>query len=261
MTAEQSNDWNPELYDGKHSFVWKLAASVVELLNPRPTERILDVGCGTGQLTASIAESGACVIGIDNSVDMITEARRLFPNIEFKIADAHDFSFDGPFDAVFSNAALHWMREPEKVIGCIAQVLKPGGRLVVEFGGAGNVHCLVAALERASEKLLSQRLHHPWYFPSIAEFSTRLEACGLETTQAALIDRPTALEGDDGLRNWVRMFGKHWLSRVPVEDQDSFLKCVEDAARQNLQRDGIWYADHRRLRVVATKRKDTENEE
>jgi len=260
MSAEQSDKWNAELYDDKHSFVWKLAASVVELLNPRQGERILDVGCGTGQLTAGVAASGACVIGIDNSVEMITKARLLYPTIDFMIADAHHLSFDCQFDAVFSNAALHWITEPEKVVACISQALTPGGRLVVEFGGAGNVHYLVTALECASEHLLGRRLHHPWYFPSIAEFSARLDEVGLETTQAALIDRSTALEGDDGLRTWVRMFGNHWLGGIPAKEQDGFLEWVEDAARPNLLRDGVWHADYRRIRVVAIESKDTVNE-
>jgi trans-aconitate methyltransferase len=248
-----TDTWNAELYDDKHSFVWKLGSSVVELLAPKPGERILDLGCGTGQLTAQIAETGAEVVGLDNSPAMIEEARRLYPQLEFKKADAHDFDVAEPFDAVFSNAALHWITEPARVVCCIARALKPKGRVVVEFGGKGNVQYLANAIETACRLTLGETVSHPWYFPSIAEFANLLEHHGLEVTQAALIDRPTPLEGEDGLRNWVRMFGDHWLSGVPSEQHDDFFGRAEDIARPTLYRDSVWYADYRRLRVVARK--------
>lgn len=248
-----TDTWNAELYDDKHSFVWKLGSSVVELLAPQPGERILDLGCGTGQLTAQIAQSGATVVGIDNSPAMIEEARRSYPQLHFREADAHDFDVAEPFDAVFSNAVLHWITEPDRVVGCIARALKPKGRLAVEFGGKGNVHYLASTLESASRLILGETVSHPWYFPSIAEFATLLEHHGLEATQAALIDRPTPLEGEDGLRNWVRMFGDHWLSRVPSEQHDDFFERVESIARPALYRESVWNADYRRLRMVAHK--------
>lgn len=245
--------WNPELYDNKHSFVWKLGSPVVELLAPQPGERILDLGCGTGQLTARIAESGATIVGMDNSPRMLDEARRLYPELQFQQGDAHDFNLSEPFDAVFSNATLHWINDPQKVVRSIARALKREGRVVVEFGGRGNVRYLVEAIEAACRAVLGESIADPWYFPSIAEFAAVLEQHGLEVTQAALIDRPTPLEGDDGLRNWVRMFGEHWLSRVPLERQEEFFEQVEAAARPTLFRDFVWHADYRRLRVVATK--------
>jgi trans-aconitate methyltransferase len=254
MANEQEDDqWRPTLYDEKHSFVWKLGASVIELLAPQPGERILDVGCGTGQLTAQIAESGATVVGIDNSPAMIEEARRLFPEVEFQRADAHAFSFDQQFDGVFSNAALHWISDPAMAARCISEVLKVDGRVAVEFGGKGNVRFLAQAIETASHELLGECRSHPWYFPSIAGFATVLEQHGIEVTQAAMIDRPTLLEGDDGLRNWVRMFGQHWLTQIPAEQHDGFLERVEVIARPNLFRDSHWHADYRRIRVQARK--------
>jgi len=249
-----TDTWNAGLYDDKHSFVWKLGSSVVELLAPQPGERILDLGCGTGQLTAQIAETGAEVVGLDNSPAMIEEARRLYSQLKFQEADAHDFDVAKPCDAVFSNAVLHWITEPDRVVGCIGRALKPQGRVVVEFGGNGNVRHLADAIDTACGSTLGETVSHPWYFPSIAEFSTLLEHHGLEVTQAALIDRPTPLEGEDGLRNWVRMFGGHWLSRVTSEQHDDFFEQVERIARPKLYRDLVWYADYRRLRVVAHKR-------
>ena len=251
--AQNNGQWEPTLYGDKHSFVWKLAASVIELLSPQRGERILDVGCGTGQLTAQIAESGAAVVGLDNSPTMIDEARHLYPEIEFQLGDAHDFEFDEPFDGVFSNAALHWITDPVCVVACISRSLKPSGRMAVELGGAGNVRCLSEVIETASQKLLGEPVPHPWYFPGIVDFGMVLEQHGLEVTQAAMIDRPTPLDGDDGLRNWVRMFGRHWLTRIPTEQHDAFFAQVEEIARPNLFRDMVWHADYRRIRVVARK--------
>ncbi len=248
-----TDQWSPDLYEGKHSFVWKLAASVVELLAPKPGERMLDVGCGTGQLTARIAESGADVVGIDNSPAMIEEARRHYPQIEFRLADAHDFEFDGRFDGVFSNAALHWITDPNQVVACISRALTPGGRFVCEFGGDGNIRYLVAAIESASHRLLDKPAPHPWYFPSIAAFASVLERHKLDVTQAALIDRPTPLEGSDGLRNWVRMFGQYWLAQIPPDQHEQFFEQVEEISRANLFKDSLWYADYRRIRVIARK--------
>ena len=248
-----SDQWQPGLYDDKHSFVWKLGATVVELLAPQPGERILDLGCGTGQLTAQIAESGVEIVGLDQSPSMIEEATRLYPLLHFQVGDAHDFEFDEPFDAVFSNAVLHWISNPDQVTRCIAGALKDGGRIAVEFGGKGNVRHLSAAIEAACETVTGERVTHPWYFPSISEFSAVLENHGLEATQVALVDRPTPLEGEDGLRNWVRMFGGHWLTRIPLPRHDEFFQLVEDHGRSMLFRDGKWHADYRRLRAVAVK--------
>jgi trans-aconitate methyltransferase len=249
-----TDQWNSDLYDNKHSFVWKFGASVIELLAPQPGERILDVGCGTGALTAQIAATPADVVGFDSSPSMIEQAQESHPTLNFVLADAHDFQFDEPFDAVFSNAALHWIKEPSKVVRCIASALNLGGRLAVEFGGFGNVHFVTSAIELASEEVLGQRVSHPWYFPTIVDFASHCEANGLEVTQAALIDRPTALDGADGLRNWVRMFGGHWLSRIAQDQHETFLDHVDDHARSKLFRDSVWHADYRRIRVLATKR-------
>jgi trans-aconitate methyltransferase len=255
-TEKRMTDWNADLYDDKHSFVWKLASSVMELLAPQPRERILDIGCGTGQLSAEIAESGAKVVGLDSSPAMIAEARRLYPQVEFVEQDAHDFDLSVRFDAVFSNAALHWISDPPRVIGCVARALNPGGRLVVEFGGDGNVVHLVHAIENAFDAVIGSSRTHPWYFPSIAEFAGVLQTHNIEVTQAALIDRPTPLEGEHGLRNWVRMFGGHWLAQIPAEKQEAFLIQVEAIARDTLYRNGSWFADYRRIRVVGQKREN-----
>jgi trans-aconitate methyltransferase len=245
--------WDAGLYDAKHGFVWQYGASLVELLAPRPDERILDLGCGTGHLTARIAETGASVIGLDASAEMLGQARSAYPHLEFVQADARDFRFDTLFDAVFSNATLHWVSPPEAVVRCVAAALKPGGRFVAEFGGRGNVRLTVAALHSAAGRLglALDGLH--WYYPSVAEYATLLEAGGLEVRFATLFDRPTPLAGEAGLRDWVRMFCGGPLDTVPAGRREEFLRAVEDAARPGLFRDGGWFADYRRLRVVAVR--------
>jgi trans-aconitate methyltransferase len=256
MNTMPSTQWDTGLYDDKHSFVWKHGAALLDLLAPLPGERILDLGCGTGHLTAKIAEAGTGVVGMDSSSEMIAEARRLYPNIRFEVADARDFAFDEPFDAVFSNAVLHWVKEPETAIACVRKALKPGGRFVAEFGGRGNVRTIVSALDAASRVIGLGAWEHPWYYPGIGEYAPLLERAGLEVTTALLFDRPTPLEGEQGLRQWVKMFCGSLLGRVPPADHEGFFRQVEDAVRPTLYRDGQWFADYRRLRVLAC-RSDT----
>ncbi len=171
MDTSQPPEWDAALYDDRHSFVWKRGAALIELLAPRSGEWVLDLGCGTGHLTAKIAEAGAEVIGIDSSPEMIEEARRLYPGLPFGVGDARDFHFDEPFDAVFSNAVLHWIKPPEEAVACVRRALKPGGRFVAEFGGRGNVAAIIGALDAAACAIGLGAWGHPWYYPSIGEYA------------------------------------------------------------------------------------------
>jgi trans-aconitate methyltransferase len=253
-TAGQT--WDATLYDTSHAFVWKYGASVLELLAPQPGGRVLDLGCGTGHLTAQIAATGAEVVGIDKAASMIEQARAAYPNLRFEVADGSDFSFPDPFDAVFSNAAIHWMREPARVVACIAQALKPGGRFVAEFGGKGNTAPLIEAVYAASEAAghPAQRDRSPWYFPSIGEYSPLLEQHGLLVTFATLFDRPTPLEhGRQGLRVWLNMFGSSFFQGIPEDQQETILQDVEQRLEARFYRDETWYVPYVRLRVFARK--------
>src|SRR5271170_1269972 len=138
--------WDVERYEARHSYVWNFGASLIELLDPKPGERIVDLGCGSGQLTEKIAQSGATVIGVDNAPAMVAQARINYPHLKFLLSDAAALTLEPPVDAVFSNAALHWMRPPELVVSAIAGLLSPGGRLVAEFGGKGNIRTVLDAL-------------------------------------------------------------------------------------------------------------------
>jgi trans-aconitate methyltransferase len=250
-----SAKWDARLYDAKHAFVWEKARGLLEWLAPHAGERIVDLGCGTGQLSAEIAVSGAQVVGVDRSPEMISEARKKFPELHFEVCDARALPFAQEFDAAFSNAALHWIREAEEVVAAISHALKPGGRLVAEFGGKGNVRQVVAALERGLTALnISPEGANPWYNPSIAEYSSLLGKFGLDVRQAILFDRPTALEdGEGGLATWITMFGESFLKRVPEAQRNDYFRAVEAAARPALWKSDHWELDYRRLRLAAWK--------
>src|ERR1700722_14761386 len=145
--------WNPDLYQASHSFVWKFGRDLLAQLAPQPGERILDVGCGTGQLTGEISRSGAQVVGIDSATSMIEQAKQNFPDVRFEQFDVTAMPYREEFDAVFSNAALHWVRDTAAAANGISRALKPGGRFVAEFGGRGNIDALLEAVYPALESL------------------------------------------------------------------------------------------------------------
>jgi trans-aconitate 2-methyltransferase len=252
VSASQiSGAWDAGRYQDHHSFVWRYGASLLELLNPQAGERILDVGCGTGQLSAEIARAGAQVVGLDNSADMLADARRNFPDLAFVLADASAFDFPEPFDAVFSNAALHWVKNAEGAVSSIARALRPGGRFVAEFGGKGNIASVQAALRTVLGPTADEQ--SPWYYPSIGEYAPVLERHGLEVSSALLFDRPTPLEGENGMEHWLRMFMPTYLRQFSPERADEVVRQLVDHLRPQLYRDGVWTVDYRRLRVVATR--------
>ncbi|MCW5969571.1 MAG: methyltransferase domain-containing protein [Blastocatellales bacterium] len=246
--------WDAGAYDQKHSFVFQYGEGVFALLAPKAGERILDVGCGTGHLTKQIADAGASVVGLDASADMIERARASYPGIEFILGDAADFEFDEPFDAVFSNAALHWVERAEDAVICMSRALRQGGRFVIEMGGKGNIERIAVALDSAIEDLLGRRVSARNYFPGISEYSTLLERHGLEVRAAHLFDRLTELEeGEAGLRRWIEMFRGHLFDGVDPDNKEAVLERVERELRESLFLDGNWYADYRRLRINAIK--------
>lgn len=244
--------WDPQRYQRKHSFVWQYGESLLELLEPRAGERILDIGCGTGQLTAEIARSGATVVGIDSSPDMLAEARKNFPQIEFVQANATGFDFPERFDAIFSNAALHWVKQQAAVAASIARALRPGGRFVAELGGKGCIASVTDAMSAVLGARAEERC--PWTFPSIGEFAPLLEQNGLEVGQAFLFDRPTPLQGESGLEDWLRMFCMPYFRGMSPEQTRESIEALVAYLRPALYRNGTWTLDYRRLRVVARAR-------
>jgi SAM-dependent methyltransferase len=248
--------WDASAYDARYSYVTAYGGDLIQLLKPQPGERILDLGCGTGHLTKRIADVGAVTVGLDGSAEMIERARKEYPDLEWIIADGADFEFAEPLDAVFSNAALHWMKRPKDVAACVSRALKSGGRFVAEFGGKGNIQTLVEALYRALETVgVSGEALNPWYYPSIGEYGTLLESVGLTPTAMWLFDRPTRLnDGENGLRNWLDMFAHPFLDAVPIYKRPDVVQNMEREARPLLYKEDAWHVDYRRLRLVAVKR-------
>lgn len=248
-----NNHWNAGLYSDKHAFVWQLGAGVVELLNPQPNEHILDLGCGTGELTAQIAQSGARVIGLDASTEMLRSAQERFPELEWREGDAQNFDAGTDFDAVFSNATIHWLGDHEALTRSVYRTLKSGGRFVGEFGGRGNVRELDASLGRAAHELGLTAYQSPNTFPTLQEWAQSLESGGLEPRFLQLFARPTPLEGEEGLRNWWRQFRALYLGSLSGDERDAVLHRAQEFAAPKLRNENGFFADYVRLRFVAVK--------
>lgn len=245
--------WNADLYCDKHAFVFELGAGALELLAPRAGERVLDLGCGTGELTARIAQSGAQVLGFDASPSMLERAQIQFPELDFRLGDGRDFDFGRDFDAVFSNATLHWIPDHVVVAREVYRALKAGGRFVGEFGGQGNVAQLEAALSQAARELGLPPFIGPNLFPTLAQFAHSLEAGGLAPVFLQLFERPTPLAGEDGARNWWRQFRAAYLDSLPPDAQNAVLERAQQLAAPTLKTPDGWFADYVRLRFVALK--------
>lgn len=250
------NDWDARIYRQHTGFVSDLGLPVMDLLEPRAGERVLDVGCGDGTLTVKLVELGCDVVGIDASPDMVAAARER--GIDARLLDAADLAARGElhrsFDAVFSNAALHWMHPMGLVARGIARVLKPSGRFVAELGGAGNVDRIRKAIYEALERHgVSGPEIDPWRFPSPDDYAGLLNTAGFDVQFMAHFERPTELP--TGIANWIESVGRPFLKAVPTRAQREFLADVEDRLAGELRRDdGTWWADYVRLRVRAVRK-------
>jgi trans-aconitate methyltransferase len=251
--------WDLRQYDDNYSFVHKRADGLIDLLNPTGSEHILDLECGTGHLTADIAATGATTVGVDRSLGMLTEARATHESPTFVRADARSLPFRRAFDAVFSNAVLHWIRESASAASAIYHTLHPEGRFVAEFGGNRNVSAIVDTVVAAASDC-GYDVSNPWYFPTVGEYTSMLEAAGFGVTYVCLFDRPTPLNGgSDGLRNWLKMFGEDLFAEMNGMERSRVIDAVEPRLRDDLYDDRIdaWTADYRRLRVAARRRNDS----
>ncbi|MCD1261001.1 methyltransferase domain-containing protein [Paenibacillus athensensis] len=253
MTASNSQEWKAQQYDTAMSFVSKYGESVLELLAPQPGERILDLGCGTGDLAAELARRGAVPEGIDVSASMIEEARVKYPGLPFAVADATAYRSERRFDGVFSNAALHWVKPPEAAVETVRQALRTGGRFAAEFGGKGNIAAIAGAVAAELAGLgIDAQARNPWYYPSIGEYTTLLEAHGFRVAGAWHFDRPTPLAGgENGLRLWIDTFAAFFFAGFDAGVKERALQAIEERLRPQLYKDGQWTADYVRIRVLA----------
>jgi len=251
MTAAPNHTWSPEQYSEHARFVTELGMPVVELLAPAPGEHILDLGCGDGPLTLKLSDLGCKVIGVDSSAEMIAAAKAL--GLDARVMDGHALQFNGEFDAVFSNAALHWMRQPERVVAGVWRALRPGGRFVGEFGGYGNVASIVTALEDAVRRRgIDPEPLNPWYFPTPAEYGKLLEAQGFAVSSIDLFPRPTPLPGS--IVKWLETFGQPFAATLRSSERSEFFEEVAERCRSKLcDAEGHWHADYVRLRFSAKK--------
>ncbi len=243
--------WDSERYRRNAGFVAELGAPLIDLLAPRPGERVLDLGCGDGALTEKLVALGASVVGVDSSAEQIAAARAR--GLEAHVADGQALTFAVEFDAILSNAALHWMTRPDAVIDGVWCALKPGGRFVGEMGGVGNIKRVKAALTAAlARRGLDGAVVDPWYFPTPDDYAGRLTARGFQVEQIALIDRPTPLPGRLG--DWLETFAEPFLLQVPARQRAHLIAEVEAALAEALcDRDGRWFVDYVRLRFRALK--------
>jgi len=247
-----TQSWNPTVYAENASFVTSLGAAVLEWLAPRAGERILDVGCGDGKLTAEIAAAGAKVVGVDASAEMLDGAR--LRGLDVHLCNAEKLPFISEFDAVFSNAALHWVRGQSAMLNGVRRALRPGGRFVAEMGGHGNIAAIQVALAAVLARhgidgnFTAEQMN---YFPTPAAYRVRLIQAGFEIEQIELIPRPTPLPAS-GMRGWLTTFRKGVLGAVPDSLREQVIQETV-ALLEPVLRDeqGNWTADYVRLRFIA----------
>jgi SAM-dependent methyltransferase len=253
VSPPSSQQWSAAAYAANADFVPALGKPVLDLLQPQAGERVLDLGCGDGTLTEKLVASGAQVVGIDNSPDMVAVACQR--GLDARIMDARALVFENEFDAVFSNAVLHWIKDdPDAPIAGVFRALKSGGRFVGELGGRANVAAITVALVATLERrgIRNAPAWIPWYFPTVEDYETRLRHPGFVPRSVQLFPRPTPLP--TGMRGWLDTFANPFSAALPGEERESFLDEVTSLLKPVLcDATGRWTADYTRLRFAAIK--------
>lgn len=246
-------EWDAGLYNAQHSFVSEYGRELLQYVNREPGQSILDIGCGTGLLTAELAKDGAHVLGIDASASMVKLAKQNYPSISFAVSDALELNFSRMFDTVFSNATFHWIKDQAQLLSLVERALKSHGKLVCEMGAHGNI----AKVKNAFRELTKQygyRYTSPFYNPTAQAYEQLLKEKGFSVELLEEFDRKTPLKpGRDGLQNWVKQFFAGELSNLTKEQQKNVLKAMEETLAPELYRQDRWWLDYRRLRIVAQK--------
>ena len=249
---DKETGWSPDAYAKNARFVAELGEPLLALLRPCVGEAVLDLGCGDGALTEKILASGARVIGVDSSTAQVEAAKRR--NIEVAVMDGHQPCFKPFFDAVFTNAALHWMKQPEKVARGVYHCLKREGRFVGEFGGYGNVETVRQALHASLRcRGFDPLAVDPWYYPSVAQYTAVLNSSGFDVQSMELIPRPTRLPGD--VLEWLDLFAQPFINALDRNERQNFIDEVRRQIAPTLcDSAGAWTMDYVRLRFLAAKR-------
>lgn len=249
LPAVNTPDWDPVTYGTNARFVADYGKSLIDWLRPQPGEKVLDLGCGDGVLTADLIANGVDVVGVDASPRQIEAARRR--GIPALVVDGHELPFSAEFDAVFSNAALHWMQRPDDVLTGVARALKPGGRFIGEFGGEGNVAAIVQALKHQLPRYgIDFDSRNPWYYPSVEEYRGKLERAGFRVDEIVLFPRPTPLPGE--ITGWLETFGPRFTVGLSPRERTTLFDEIAQQLRPRLFHDGKWIVDYVRLRFRAT---------
>lgn len=244
-------EWDANKYSSDFSFVHQYGNSVIDLIDNN-CKTVLDLGCGNGALSKAMFDKGYNVTGIDASKELLDIARENYPDIRFIEADATKFSLEQPVDVVFSNAVFHWINKEyqQDMLKCVYEALKENGQFVFEFGGYGNNQLIHKALEKTF--LEHNHIYEMFfYFPTISEYATLLENAGFRVTYAILFDRSTELKGEDGLKDWIKMFVKTPFSVVNEDEKRKIMNEAVKDLRDVLYKDGKWYADYVRIRMKA----------
>ncbi|WOO39119.1 class I SAM-dependent methyltransferase [Anaerocolumna sp. AGMB13020] len=243
--------WDSRLYDNKHNFVAEYGKSLLDYVPADKSQNILDLGCGTGLLTAELARKSGCVLGIDGSPDMIEKARKQYPELTFEVMDALELPFDHKWDIIFSNAVFHWIADQELLLQKIHNSLKPSGKLICEFGAFGNIKTIEQGFSTVLEHL-GHPYHSKFTFPTDEHFGSFLIKNGFIIEELYAYDRPTPLnDGDKGLYNWAKQFFETDLKEFKDTDQDFILRKLLEEVRDNLWDGTSWVADYKRLKVIA----------
>ncbi len=248
---DQHMTWDSALYQDKHAFVAEYGKDLLEYIPADPHQRILDLGCGTGGLSAALALKAGEVIGIDASPDMITMAQHNHPDLEFHAMDACTMPWSASFDIVFSNAVFHWIKDHEKLLASIHRALKPGGRLICEMGAIGNIASIEEAFTHAVESLGFSYCSQ-FFFPGETAYHDLLEQVGFSIEFIHEFDRPTPFEdGWLGMENWIRQFFARDLECLSASETDVLIRAMEADLKPKLWDGSRWVGDYRRLRFIA----------
>jgi trans-aconitate methyltransferase len=251
LEMEEKMKWNSKLYDNKHDFVAEYGKGLLEFVPNDKTQKILDLGCGTGVLTAELAKLCDYVLGIDGSSDMVEKAKQAYPNLDFQVMNALEMPYTQKWDVVFSNAVFHWILNHDLLLQKIQQSLKPSGKLVCEFGAYGNIKTIEQGFGNVLQDI-GVPFTSKFNFPTVDSFGFLLEKHGFSIEKIYDYDRPTPLkDGEKGLYNWAKQFFETDLERFSDVEQDLILKGLMDKVQVKLWNGTFWTADYRRLKVIA----------